>query len=50
MHFVIGIKHVFLCINIWLTTREVLKPNPERRGSLRPQRGLADVSVPEIHV
>ena len=29
--FVIGIKHVFLCINICWTPRVMLKPEPERR-------------------
>ena len=28
----IGIKHEFLCINICWAQREVLKPEPERRG------------------
>ena len=28
----IGIKHVFLCINICSTPRVLLKPQPERRG------------------
>ena len=28
----IGIKHIFLCINICWTPREVLQPEPERRG------------------
>ena len=44
----IGIKHVFLCINICMTLRVVLKPEPERRGFNDPQRGLAHV-VSENH-
>ena len=28
----IGIKHVFLCINICWTSRMVLKPEPKMRG------------------
>ena len=40
----IGIKHVFLCINICWTPRVVLKPKPERRG-LNDPRGVLQMLV-----
>ena len=41
----IGIKHDFLCINFCLAPREVLQPEPERRGFQHLLRGPADVNV-----
>ena len=46
----IGIKHDFLCINICLAPREMLRPEPERRGFQPLPRGLIDVNVSEKHV
>ena len=46
----IGIKHGFLCIYIRWAPREVLKPEPERRGFQPHPRGPADVNVSEKHV
>ena len=46
----IGIKHVFLCINICWAAREMLKPEPERRGFQPLPRCPADVNVSEKHV
>ena len=46
----IGIKHGFLCINICWAPREMLKPEPERRGFRPLPRGPADVNVSEKHV
>ena len=46
----IGIKHDFLCINICWFPREVLKPEPKRRGFQHLPRGPADVNVSEKHV
>ena len=46
----IGIRHDFLCINISLTPREVLKPEPERRGFQDLPRRPAYVNVSEKHV
>ena len=40
-------KHDFLCINICWVPREVLKPEPERRGFQHLPRGPADVNVSE---
>ena len=50
MPMIIGIKHDFLCINICWALREVLKPEPERRGLQHLPRSPADVSVSEKHV
>ena len=47
---IIGIKHDFLCINICWAPREVLKPEPGRRGFQHLPRGTADVNVLEKHV
>ena len=47
VYFNIGIKHDFLCINICWAPREVLKPEPERRGFQHLPRGPADVNVSE---
>ena len=46
----IGIKHGFLCINICWAPREMLQPEPERRGFQPLLRGPADVNVSEKHV
>ena len=46
----IGIKHGFLCINICWAPREMLKPEPERRGFQPLPRGPADVNVSEKHI
>ena len=46
----IGIKHGFLCINICWAPREMLKPEPERRGFQPLPRGPADVNVSGNHV
>ena len=46
--FNIGIKGIFLYVNICWTPWMVLKPEPER--VLTTPRGLADVSVSENHV
>ena len=46
----IGIKLDFLCINIYRAPREMLKPEPERRGFQPLPRGLVDVNVSEKHV
>ena len=40
----IGIKHDFLCISICWAPREVLNPEPERRGLQHLPRGPVDVS------
>ena len=45
----IGIKHNFLCINICWAMKEVLKPEPERRGFQHFPRGPTDVNVSEKH-
>ena len=41
---------IFLCINICWAKREVLKPQPERRGFQHLPRGPADVNVSKKHV
>ena len=46
----IGIKHVFLCINICWATRGMLKPESERRGFQPLPRCPADVNVSEKRV
>ena len=46
----IGIKHVFLCINICWAARRMLKREPERRGSQPLPRCSADVNVSEQRV
>ena len=48
--FNIGIKHVCLCINFCWVPREVLKPEPERRGFQHRPRGPTDVNVSAKHV
>ena len=45
-----GYKYEFLCINICWAPREVLKPEPERRGFQYLLRGPADVNLSEKHV
>ena len=45
-----GIQHDFLCINIARPPRDVLKPEPERRGFQHLPKGPADVNVSEKHV
>ena len=44
---VIGIKHVFLCINVCWTPRVMLK---QKVRALTTPRGLADVSISEHYV
>ena len=46
----IGIKHVFLCINICWALRGMLKREPERRGFQPLPRCPADVNVSEKRV
>ena len=46
----IEIKHDFLCINVCWAPREMLKPEPERRGFQHLPWGPADVNVSEKHV
>ena len=46
----IGIKHGFLCINICWALREMLKPEPERRGFQPLPSGLAYVNASEKRV
>ena len=48
--FDIGIKHGFLCINICWAPRDMLKPEPERRGFQPLLRSPADFNVSENHV
>ena len=48
--FIMGIKHDFLCINICRASREILKPEPKRRGFQPLPRGPVDVNVSEKHV
>ena len=40
-----GIKHDFLCINIYWALREMLQLDPERRGFQTLPRDPADVSI-----
>ena len=46
---IIGIKHVFLCINICWTRRVVWKPEPQGEV-LTTTKGSSDVNVSENHV
>ena len=46
----IGIKHGFLCINICWALREMLKPEPERRGFQPLPSGRAYVNASEKRV
>ena len=46
----IGIKHDFQYINICQAPREMLKPEPDRRGFQPLSRGPTDVNVSEKHV
>ena len=48
--YIVGIKHGFLCINICWAPREMLNPEPERRGFQPLLRGPADINVSEKHV
>ena len=40
----------FLCINVCRAPREILNPEPERRGFQPLPRGPVDVNVSEKHV
>ena len=48
--FIIGIKHVFLCINIRQVPWEVLKTEAEGRGFQNLPRDLANVNALKNHV
>ena len=48
--FNMGIKHGFLCNNIFWAPREMLIREPERRGFQPLPGGPADVNVSEKHV
>ena len=50
IHFNIGIKHCFSCINVCQVPREVLKTEDEGRGFQHLSRDLANVNVLENNV
>ena len=49
LYYNIGIKHVFLCTNIFQVPRELLKMEAEAQGFQKPPRNVADVNALKIH-
>ena len=46
----IGLKHDFLCINIWWAPKVALKPESVKKRVFRAPRGILDVYVAVKHV